>query len=523
MAQFQWTPNKNNMNCESIVMLSPITKTPIQQSNIQLKKSFQHGTSGLSLLPSHITPPSGLTKFIARNPFEADLTSKLHVSVISPTVFTKVVSPAQKGSPQFSWSIDELAVMQPAKIDEFPIQQMHCSDPEIEKNAQEAISRFFNENQIIPSPLEIKTNESNLRVNRDLKTPIRAGESIYESKENDNLNKDTKESWTQTVLSLPPVLPPSVEEILKPYFNFIQDQNLDNEEINTSNTSLRRKLFFENHNDSHNESSDSEVISPIKSKSPFGHCLSPPHSGMFFHGTPLRARTTISQRNYGTPLAYNENSSPCNVSPINNPTLNMSCQSTESQSKARLDFTKDMSIELSCSEDNRDDSVKEDCKTLFSEEIKMIVRKNANVNEVNEGNHDITQLMVSNDNFVKIKYEDKENFVSTSFSNNEKSKLTEIHKTNFSEIYAMQQSNMLSGNCVQPMAFSSTHDTGYQTYSSSNITSNFDSYSNSMKQKLCWDERTTQADDEVQLTDWKENMKNVISSTPSKFRCMNGF
>lgn len=71
-------------------MLSPITKTPIQQNNIRLRKSFHNSTSNLSLLPNHITPPSGLTKFIARNPFEADLTSKLHISVMSPTVFTKV-------------------------------------------------------------------------------------------------------------------------------------------------------------------------------------------------------------------------------------------------------------------------------------------------------------------------------------------------------------------------------------------------------------------------------------------------
>ena len=28
--------------------------------------------------------------------------------------------------------------------------------------------------------------------------------------------------WTQTVLSLPPILPPNVEEALKPYLNFTQ-------------------------------------------------------------------------------------------------------------------------------------------------------------------------------------------------------------------------------------------------------------------------------------------------------------
>jgi hypothetical protein len=89
MDHSSWTPNKNKMNCDSVIMLSPIRKTPVQ-NNIRLKTNFQSNTSNFSVLPSHITPPSGLTKFIARNPFEADLTNKLHISVISPTVFSKV-------------------------------------------------------------------------------------------------------------------------------------------------------------------------------------------------------------------------------------------------------------------------------------------------------------------------------------------------------------------------------------------------------------------------------------------------
>lgn len=71
------TPIKK-LSCESIMMLSPIT--PAQ-------KSFHNSTNNHSLLPSHSTPPSGLTNFIARNPFEADLTNRLHISVMSPTVF----------------------------------------------------------------------------------------------------------------------------------------------------------------------------------------------------------------------------------------------------------------------------------------------------------------------------------------------------------------------------------------------------------------------------------------------------
>ena len=86
-----WTPNKNKKNCDSIIMLSPMKKTPVNQNNnAKFKKNVPNKTKSFSLLPNHITPPSGLTKFIARNPFEADLTNKLHISILSPTVFTKV-------------------------------------------------------------------------------------------------------------------------------------------------------------------------------------------------------------------------------------------------------------------------------------------------------------------------------------------------------------------------------------------------------------------------------------------------
>ena len=90
MDSSKWTPIKNRISGESIMMLSPITKTPIRSNDPKHKMSFQNSTNSFSLLPNHITPPTGLTKFIARNPFEADLTNKLHISVISPTVFSKV-------------------------------------------------------------------------------------------------------------------------------------------------------------------------------------------------------------------------------------------------------------------------------------------------------------------------------------------------------------------------------------------------------------------------------------------------
>lgn len=123
--------------------------------------------------------------------------------------------------------------------------------------------------------------------------------------------------------------------------------------------------------------------------------------------------------------------------------------------------------------------------------------------------------IMSVENSVLLKQEDKENFV---FNNKtDKSKLAEPCKFNYSENYAMQQS-MLSGNYAQQMTFKSAQDTGYQTFSSSsNITSNTEYYCSSIKQKFNWTEEKLQTDDEVQLADWKDNMKNMISSTPSKY------
>lgn len=67
-------------------LLGNLQVTPVKNSD----GIFKHSTGCFSVLPNHLTPPSGLTKFIARNPFERDLTNRLHLSVISPSVFTKV-------------------------------------------------------------------------------------------------------------------------------------------------------------------------------------------------------------------------------------------------------------------------------------------------------------------------------------------------------------------------------------------------------------------------------------------------
>jgi hypothetical protein len=68
---------------------------------------------------------------------------------------------------------------------------MQCSDPEIEKNAQEAISKFFSENQIIPSPFDI--NRGKLEKKIELMSPIGGFEEINTSNESVKSKIETKE------------------------------------------------------------------------------------------------------------------------------------------------------------------------------------------------------------------------------------------------------------------------------------------------------------------------------------------
>lgn len=46
-----------------------------------------------TVLPSHTTPPS--RQYKVRNPFDAALIKRLHLPILSPSVFKKVVSPTQ--------------------------------------------------------------------------------------------------------------------------------------------------------------------------------------------------------------------------------------------------------------------------------------------------------------------------------------------------------------------------------------------------------------------------------------------
>ncbi|XP_015115239.1 protein aurora borealis [Diachasma alloeum] len=505
MERMQLTPCKT---VEEHAPASPRSphKTPSRQDVGKDRHTTYHATAtGFTLIPNHMTPPSGITRFMARNPFDADLTNRLHLSVISPTIFSKV-SPKMQGSPAFAWTIDELAIMTPAMIDEFPVQQNHCTDPEVEIHAQKAIDKFFSEPQIHPSPWNLRKETQPLMVMTPTTRPV---EALGTSRVSPIGMKDCA---TQTVLTLPPVLPKDLEEALKPYFTFTQDQSTppDTDDANSSNNSLRRKLFFTHDESSEDEDDGPFVLSPLKSTS------SPPQSGMFVHGTPLRGRPYSMQRNHGTPYTNSKNLSPLNMSPICNPTLDMSCQSIQSRrrSVARLDFTTFMSIDVSSSEekDAQQTPTSTHPETIFEESLESKrpedqVNKNDTIEMVS-----LLQESTPFNPAIPITIE-------VSKIDRVKETVDWYRNTSSESLGGQKHGNTLirSNYSEQSSAFNFAQDTGYQTYSMNNTSDNRSI--TPLKKQNNWSERITAISeiDEVKSTNWQENIENMYSSTPSKY------
>lgn len=78
----------------------------------------------------------------------------------------------------------------------------------------------------------------------------------------------TADTWAQTTLSFPPVLPPEVEAILSSYYSFNSNQWNQNDELNTSNSSVsRKKLYFDGlDDDNSNSNHNSNCTTPQRPK-----------------------------------------------------------------------------------------------------------------------------------------------------------------------------------------------------------------------------------------------------------------
>ncbi|KAH9629004.1 hypothetical protein HF086_007489 [Spodoptera exigua] len=183
------------------------------------------------------TPPPSNRK--VRNPFDKALIDKLHKPICSPGM-CKIYKKKSNGS--FRWDIDQACTLVPADIVACNSQFEPSPDPALEKIAEEATDKFFSQEMVMPSPLI----ESSKKAKPLLQTSIEAHiqiDSIIQEK------VVTKDVSAQTVLTLPPELPPELEKLLQPFCTFTQEQNMSGEYEITANGSLRRKLFFEEHSD----------------------------------------------------------------------------------------------------------------------------------------------------------------------------------------------------------------------------------------------------------------------------------
>ncbi|EDW78916.1 uncharacterized protein Dwil_GK11230 [Drosophila willistoni] len=204
------------------------TATPTNGGNHKSPQMSSSSTTALVCTP----PPKRLQK--VRNPFETALAERLHLPLIaSPSLFRSRTP--QLSSTQFEWNIDEVSQLKPADVEPHETQFHDSPDAEQESKAQLAISAFFKESYIVPSPVDCPLRKH--RIILEDNTPI-------SNKSNSNATRRRRDCESQTILSLPPVLPKALEEALKPYFQphlaggIKKDRSSD-----PFNSSMRRKLF----------------------------------------------------------------------------------------------------------------------------------------------------------------------------------------------------------------------------------------------------------------------------------------
>jgi len=157
---------------------------------------------------------------------------------LSPNVFSTVISPSQdtESSTGRFWSIDQQAEMFPTTIsDDSPLKQsiyVKNYSKDLENKTQEQIELYFAEHHAITSPPDLPPTGPLLVDSPNLSYS--------------QVDKRTVSTWSQTVLTFPPNLPPHVEQILKQFCTFQEPLPLlpsQEEPNNLSNSTLRRKLF----------------------------------------------------------------------------------------------------------------------------------------------------------------------------------------------------------------------------------------------------------------------------------------
>lgn len=237
----------------------------------------------------------------------------------SPSLFQRPNTP-QLSSTQFEWTIDEVSSLYPTNVEPHETQFHDSPDPEIEAKAQSAISSYFKEQQIVPSPIDCP-----LRSHRIILSEINGDTPLSKP------GRRIRDCSSQTELTLPPILPPALEEALKPYFQphltgasselkksgYSHSFNSTCSEV--KDTSLRRKLF-----DMHNvivlenENHHQQQLQLLKTSNHSAHSNSSPISLNSLQHTAIvgKLSESLDKSSFGSlsPISASDGLSPHNRS-----------------------------------------------------------------------------------------------------------------------------------------------------------------------------------------------------------------
>lgn len=138
------------------------------------------------------------------------------LNFFSPSLFHRPATP-QINSTQFEWTIDDVSSLAPANVEVSELQFQTSHDPELEARAQAAISLYFKENDIVPSPVDcVRKHKIILQDSSVNMSCLGETDSVIRVK------KKTRNGSSQTMLTFPPVLTKEMEKLLKPFFTFLQ-------------------------------------------------------------------------------------------------------------------------------------------------------------------------------------------------------------------------------------------------------------------------------------------------------------
>lgn len=172
----------------------------------------------------------------------------------SPSLFTSVTTPTKQGcsDEQFEWTIDELSNLNPKNFvpheSQFSLERM---DPSSEAECQAAINSYFTEQQIVPSPRECVLRNHKIILNESIINSTALSDYCAADKLPLVAVKiEQRDNSTQTAITLPPILPEELENMLKK-FNLISDcESTEPGDVSMMDIStLRRKLFISHHSE----------------------------------------------------------------------------------------------------------------------------------------------------------------------------------------------------------------------------------------------------------------------------------